>query len=177
MAAAWDEVYWLMAFALVNQERGLYSARGVRPQTVWRPWRVIEKSLETNEVTTLVVERIDDRLVKSSLPGQYVTVIMLMPDGVRQPRQYSLTRADDGRHRQFSVKRVRGKPDGEVSTLLCDAVEVGDVVTMSLPFGSPSRSVTRSSKTSGHCRTHVRTSGTSGERIPTYLWMASAPAS
>ncbi len=137
VAAAWDEVYWLMAFALVNQERGLYSARGVRPETVWRPWRVIEKIPETQDVTTFVVERIDDRLVKSSLPGQYVTVNMLMPDGVRQPRQYSLTRADDGRHRQFSVKRVRGtdKPDGEVSTLLCDAVGVGDVLTMSLPFG------------------------------------------
>jgi nitric oxide dioxygenase len=30
VAAAWDEVYWLMANALINQERGLYSARGVR---------------------------------------------------------------------------------------------------------------------------------------------------
>jgi nitric oxide dioxygenase len=137
VAAAWEEVYWLMAFALVNQERGLYSARGVRPETVWRPWRVIEKIPETDDVTTFVVERIDDRLVKSSLPGQYVTVNMQMPDGVRQPRQYSLTRADDGRHRQFSVKRVRGsdRPAGEVSTLLCDAVDVGDVLTMSLPFG------------------------------------------
>jgi nitric oxide dioxygenase len=137
VATAWDEVYWLMAFALVNQERGLYSARGVRPETVWRPWRVINKIRDTEEVTTFVVERVDDRLVKSSLPGQYVTVNMLMPDGVQQPRQYSLTRADDGRSRQFSVKRVRGngKPDGEVSSLLCDTVEVGDVVTMSLPFG------------------------------------------
>ena len=70
-------------------------------------------------------------------PGQYVTVQVPMPDGVRQPRQYSLTRADDGEHRQFSVKRVRGggKPDGEVSNLLCDSVGVGDRLTMSLPFG------------------------------------------
>ena len=60
-----------------------------------------------------------------------------MPDGVRQPRQYSLTKADDGDHRQFSVKRVRGdgKPDGEVSNFLCDHVYVGDRLTMSLPFG------------------------------------------
>ena len=36
VAAAWDEVYWLMANTLINQERGLYSARGVRPETVWR---------------------------------------------------------------------------------------------------------------------------------------------
>lgn len=137
VAAAWDEVYWLMARALINQERGLYSARGVRPETVWRPWRVVRKIRETADVVTFVVERVDDRLVKTSLPGQYVTVLMPMPDGVRQPRQYSLTRADDGEHRQFAVKRVQGdgKPDGEMSTLLCDTVDVGDVLTMSLPYG------------------------------------------
>jgi nitric oxide dioxygenase len=137
VAAAWDEVYWLMAYALINQERGLYSARGVRPETVWREWEVAEKVHETEDVVTFRVRRIDDRLVKTSLPGQYVTVQVPMPDGVRQPRQYSLTRADDGEHRQFSVKRVRGdgKPDGEVSNLLCDTVGIGDRLTLSLPFG------------------------------------------
>jgi nitric oxide dioxygenase len=137
IAAAWDEVYWLMAYALINQERGLYSARGVTPQTVWRQWQVEKKIKETDDVVTFVVKRIDDRLVKTSLPGQYVTVQMPMPDGVRQPRQYSLTRADDGEHRQFSVKWVHGggKPDGEVSTLLYKSVNVGDLLTMSLPYG------------------------------------------
>jgi nitric oxide dioxygenase len=137
VAAAWDEVYWLMAYALINMERGLYSSRGVRPATVWREWQVTEKIQETPDVVTFRVRRADDRLVKTSLPGQYVSVRVRMPDGVHQPRQYSLTRADDGEHRQFSVKRVRGgdKPDGEVSNLLCDGVQVGDVLTLSLPFG------------------------------------------
>jgi nitric oxide dioxygenase len=141
VAAAWDEVYWLMAWALINQERGLYSARGVRPETVWRDWEVVQKIQETDDVVTFVVKRVDDRLVKTSLPGQYVTVQVPVPDGVRQPRQYSLTRADDGEHRQFAVKRVRGngngngKPAGEVSNLLVDTVQVGDTLTLSLPFG------------------------------------------
>jgi nitric oxide dioxygenase len=137
VAAAWDEVYWLMAYALINQERGLYSARGVRPETVWREWGVAEKTQETEDVVTFRVRRTDDRLVKTSLPGQYVTVQVPMPDGVRQPRQYSLTKADDGEHRQFAVKRVRGdgKPAGEVSNLLHDDVDVGDRLTLSLPFG------------------------------------------
>ncbi|MGY2080312.1 FAD-binding oxidoreductase [Modestobacter sp. SYSU DS0657] len=137
VAAAWDEVYWLMAYALINMERGLYSARGVRPETVWREWQIAEKVEETPDVVTFRVKRNDDRLVKTSLPGQYVSVKVQMPDGVHQPRQYSLTRADDGEHRQFSVKRVRGggKPDGEVSNLLCDRAQVGDVLTLSLPFG------------------------------------------
>jgi nitric oxide dioxygenase len=137
VAAAWDEVYWLMAWALVHMERGLYSARGVRPETVWRPWEVVQRIAETDDVITLVVKRIDDRIVKNSLPGQYVTVQLPMPDGTRQPRQYSLTRADDGEHRQFSVKRVTGDgaPDGEVSNLIHEGVGVGDVLTLSLPFG------------------------------------------
>src|SRR3954467_11770994 len=126
-----------MAYALINQERGLYSGRGVRPQTVWRQWQVEEKKAEKPDAVPFRLKRIDDRLVRTSLPGQYVTVQVPMPDGLRQPRQYSLTRADDGEHRQFTVKRVRngGKPDGEVSNLLCDTVDAGDLLTMSLPFG------------------------------------------
>ncbi|MFL6132330.1 MAG: FAD-binding oxidoreductase [Nocardioidaceae bacterium] len=137
VAAAWSEVYWLMAFALTNTERGLYSARGVRPEIVWRDWQVAEKIPETEDVVTFRVKRIDDRPVRTSLPGQYVSVRVRMPDGVRQPRQYSLTRADDGEHRQFAVRRVHGggTPDGEVSNLLHDSVQVGDLLTLSLPFG------------------------------------------
>ena len=110
---------------------------GSSRHTVWRDWAVERKIPESPDVMTFVFKRIDDRLVKTSLPGQYVTVQTPMPDGVRQPRQFSLTRADDGQHRQISIKRVRGggRPDGEVSTLMCDTLQVGDVVTMSLPYG------------------------------------------
>jgi len=137
VAAAWSEVYWLMAFALTSTERGLYSARGVRPEIVWREWRVEERVQETPDVVSFRVQRTDDRPVRTSLPGQYVTVQVPVPDGIRQPRQYSLTRADDGEHRHFAVKRVHdGRwPAGEVSNLLHDSVQVGDVLTLSLPFG------------------------------------------
>ncbi|BCY08310.1 globin domain-containing protein [Actinoplanes sp. L3-i22] len=127
---AWDEVYWLMAYALINRERGLYSARGVTAERVWRRWRVAEKINETGDVVVFVMRRMDDRLVKTSLPGQYVTVQAPMPDGNRQPRQYSLIRADDGEHRYFAVKR-----DGEVSNFLHDHVQPGDELTLSIPYG------------------------------------------
>ena len=137
VAAAWDEVYWLMANMLINKERGLYNAVHLTPETIWRNWRVAEKIQETDDVVRFVVERIDEREVKPSLPGQYVTIKMPMHDGVHQPRQYSLTKADDGQHRQFAVKRVRGlgTPDGEMSNLLHDEVQVGDEVVLSVPFG------------------------------------------
>jgi nitric oxide dioxygenase len=138
VAASWDEVYWLMADALIHLERGLYSGRAVKPQTVWRQWEVAQKFRETADAVTFVVRRIDDRLVKPSLPGQYITVQMPLPDGTHQPRQYSLSRADDGQYRQFTVKRVRGDgtPEGQVSTLLHDSVGVGDVLTLSVPSGA-----------------------------------------
>ncbi len=74
-----------MANALVNQERGLYSARGVRAETVWRDWAVERRIQETPDVVTFVFKRIDDRLVKTSLPGQFVTVLMPMPTGCASP--------------------------------------------------------------------------------------------
>ncbi|MDK1361381.1 globin domain-containing protein [Arthrobacter sp. zg-Y1219] len=137
VAAAWDEVYWLMANVLINSERVMYAAAGLDPESVWRPWRVTEKIAETDDVVTFVVERTDDRNVEPSLPGQYISLKALMPDGVHQPRQYSLTRADDGLHRQFSVKRIHGlpSPDGEVSNLLHASVNVGDELVLSAPFG------------------------------------------
>lgn len=137
VAAAWDEVYWLMANMLINKERGLYNAVHLTPDTIWRTWRVAERVQETDDVVRFVVERIDEREVKPSLPGQYVTIKMAMHDGVHQPRQYSLTKADDGQHRQFAVKRVHGleTPDGEMSTLLHNEVQVGDEVVLSAPFG------------------------------------------
>ncbi|HEY8294661.1 MAG TPA: FAD-binding oxidoreductase, partial [Micrococcaceae bacterium] len=128
---------WLMANTLVNLERGLYDAVGLSPDTVWRSWRLAERIRETADVTTFVVERTDERDVKPSLPGQYVTLQMPVPDGAHQPRQYSLTRADDGHHRWFAVKRVQGEetPDGEVSNLLIDTLKIGDEVILSAPFG------------------------------------------
>jgi nitric oxide dioxygenase len=137
VAAAWDEVYWLMGNMLINKERGLYGAVHLSPETIWRTWRVAQRIQETADVVTFVVERTDEREVKPSLPGQYVTIKMPMKDGVHQPRQYSLTRADDGQHRHFAVKRVHGlaTPDGEMSNLLHQDVKVGDEVVLSAPFG------------------------------------------
>ena len=137
VAAAWDEVYWLMGNMLINKERGLYGAVHLSPETIWRTWRVAQRIQETADVVTFVVERTDERDVKPSLPGQYVTIKMPMKDGVHQPRQYSLTRADDGQHRHFAVKRVHGlaTPDGEMSNLLHQDVHVGDEVVLSAPFG------------------------------------------
>ncbi|GAA4949038.1 nitric oxide dioxygenase [Nonomuraea thailandensis] len=137
VAAAWDEVYWLMAGALIAMEARIYAEAGARDGATWRPWRVVERREETADAMSLVLHPLGDDPVPPARPGQYVSVRVTMPDGVRQLRQYSVSgHGADGR-RSITVKRVRAgeRPEGEVSTLLHDTVREGDELTLSAPFG------------------------------------------
>lgn len=138
VVAAWDEVYWLMAGALVAQEARLYLEAQVRPGHPWRPWTVVERREETADVVSFLLRTTDDGPLPPALPGQYVSVRVRMPDGVHQLRQYSLSSAPGGELRRITVKRLRGggrTPDGEVSTLLHETVRAGDELLLSAPFG------------------------------------------
>ncbi|MEU9973405.1 globin domain-containing protein [Streptomyces sp. NPDC051014] len=135
VAAAWDEVYWLMANALAAIEKRLYEESG---STGFRPWEVVGRVPETADVVTFRVRPADGGEVRGFRAGQYVSVGVTLPDGARQIRQYSLSGAPDGPVRQFSVKRVRGEgtaPDGEVSRHLHAHVREGDVLDLSEPYG------------------------------------------
>ncbi|MEV5478872.1 globin domain-containing protein [Streptomyces sp. NPDC007148] len=134
VAAAWDEVYWLMANALIAIEKRLYGASG---QTGWRTWRVAGRVEETEDVATFQLRPADGDPVPDFRPGQYVSVRVELPDGARQIRQYSLSAAPGSPLRQFSVKRVSGgaAPDGEVSAHLHAHVREGDALELSAPYG------------------------------------------
>lgn len=136
--AAWDEVYWLFATLLIAEEAKLYRDAACDPGTLFRPWRVVERREEAEGVVSLVLEPADGGVVHPHRPGQYVSVAVTLPDGLRQPRQYTLSRAADGRTVQITVRRVRGEggaPAGAVSNLLHDEARVGDVLELSEPFG------------------------------------------
>ncbi|MFF3905121.1 globin domain-containing protein [Streptomyces sp. NPDC001848] len=134
VAAAWDEVYWLMANALIAIEKRLYAASG---QSGWRAWRVVGRVEETADVATFQLRPADDGPAPDFLPGQYVSVRVELPDGARQIRQYSLSAAPGSEVRQISVKRVHGDdtPDGEVSGHLHARVREGDTLELSAPYG------------------------------------------
>jgi nitric oxide dioxygenase len=138
VAAAWDEVYWLMAGALIGREARLYHEAGVEPGQSWRRWTVLERRAETPEVVSFLLRPADGRPAPRARAGQYVSVRVRMADGVHQVRQYSLS-SDPGRElRRITVKRVTGtqaSPRGEVSNLLHSQVHEGDRLTLSAPFG------------------------------------------
>ncbi|MFE6409874.1 globin domain-containing protein [Streptomyces sp. NPDC057837] len=138
VAAAWDEVYWLMAGALIGREARLYQDAGVEPGRIWRQWRVVGRRTETPDVVSFVLRPADGRPAPRARAGQYVSVRVTMADGIRQVRQYSLSSDPGGELRRITVKRVTGlagAPDGEVSALLHETVREGDELTLSAPFG------------------------------------------
>lgn len=134
VAAAWDEVYWLLADALTEIETRLYREAGNPDGNIWRDYRVVGRHTETYEVTTFLVSPLDEAPVPPFHPGQYVSVQVQLPDGAHQIRQYSLS-GTPCHALQFTVKRLAGAPDGEVSNYLHDTITEGDTLRVSAPFG------------------------------------------
>ncbi|WP_072691425.1 globin domain-containing protein [Rhodococcus marinonascens] len=130
VAAAWDEVYWLMAQTLISMEAGLYESAGVAVGDVWREVRVRERRNESADTVSFVFTSLDGTPLPAFAPGQYLSVAVRLPDGARQIRQYSLSSAPSSDDWRITVKRA-----GEVSNFLYHNVFEGDIVGASTPFG------------------------------------------
>ncbi|MFF2786557.1 globin domain-containing protein [Streptomyces sp. NPDC058049] len=139
VAQAWDEVYWLMANALIALEERLYAEQRVAAGDVWREWTVTARVAETADCTTFRIAPADGAPAPAHRPGQYVSVQVELPDGARQIRQYSLITSPGSAVRAITVKRVHGPaaagPDGEVSNHLHARVRTGDTLRVSAPYG------------------------------------------
>ncbi|SER00604.1 nitric oxide dioxygenase [Lentzea xinjiangensis] len=138
VAAAWDEVYWLFAVTLIAAEAGLYQRAGASPDTVWRPWRIAKRDEEAVDAVSFTLVPDDGGPVPAFEPGQYVSVAVGLPDGHRQPRQYSLSQAPGRGELRITVRRVRGvdgAPDGAVSNFLHDHLQADDTLLVGSPAG------------------------------------------
>ncbi|MFG1829473.1 globin domain-containing protein [Micromonospora chersina] len=143
VAAAWDEVYWLLACELVAREARLYTEAGVPENgSVWREWRVTDRTAETPDVVSFTLVPADGGSVPGFTAGQYTSVAVDLDGGRgQQIRQYSLSGRPGADHWRITVKRVRGTggaPDGMVSGFLHEQVAVGDTLRLSPPFGEVS---------------------------------------
>lgn len=125
VAEAWSAVYWLMAEVLVDQEKGLYASDDVKPGEVFREVTVTDKQSLTENVTTYTLQ---GDLVKPR-PGQYTSIGVVLPDGARQLRQYSIVAGDE------NFYRIAVETDGEVSNHLKQKVDTGDTIQATLAAG------------------------------------------
>jgi nitric oxide dioxygenase len=138
IAAAWSEVYWLFALQLVAEEARMYQQANVDPSEPTGPYRVVRRIDEAADVISLVLQPADGGPLPAIAPGQYVSVFVDLPNGDRQPRQYTVSSTAVRTRLQITVLRVRGvngAPDGRVSSYLHDHVKVGDVLDVSAPAG------------------------------------------
>ncbi len=137
IAAAWDEVYWLFGTALIAQEARLYALAGTDPDHPWRRYAVVGRHEETADVFSL-----DLRPLEGDLPthrtGQYVAIAVDLPNGERQPRQYTISNGGGADTIQVTIRRVHGAdgvPDGQVSTWLHEHAQIGTQLDVSQPAG------------------------------------------
>ncbi|MDO5454462.1 MAG: globin domain-containing protein [Corynebacterium sp.] len=125
VAEAWSAVYWLMAEVLVDQEKGLYASDDVKPGEVFREVTVTDKQSLTENVTTYTLQ---GDLVKPR-PGQYTSIGVVLPDGARQLRQYSIVAGNE------HFYRIAVETNGEVSNHLKEKVDAGDTIQATLAAG------------------------------------------
>lgn len=142
VAAAWDEVYWIMAGVLVDFESALYAEAEVEPGDVFRTATVVAREDVTDSVAVLTLGGPDGGALPDFRPGQYTSVGVVLADGARQLRQYSLSTAPGDGTWRIGVRRVdavsadgAGCPAGQVSGWLHDNAGVGTTLQVTLPFG------------------------------------------
>ena len=131
--AAWAAAYGQLADILIGAEESVYAANETAPGG-WRgarPFRVADKVRESAEIVSFHLVPVDGEPVVDFTPGQYIGMRLLL-DGAEVRRNYSLSRAPDGRGYRISVKQ---QYQGKVSNHLHNNVQVGDTLELFAPAG------------------------------------------
>jgi nitric oxide dioxygenase len=138
---AWGAAYQQLAELLINLENSLYQRAATQPGgwSGWRPFRVMNKQVESAEITSFYLQPADGGALPDFQPGQYVSIQRYIPEwGLCQPRQYSLSDAPGKDWLRISVKREDAReaaPAGKVSGQLHAELAEGDILQVSPPFG------------------------------------------
>ena len=130
---AWAAAYGQLADILIGAEKQVYDANAAA-EGGWRgarAFKVLSKTVESEEITSFVFAPADGGKVLAHQPGQYIS-ILVSANGQEARRQYSLSDVSNGSTYRISVKR---EPGGKVSTHLHDKVAVGDLVSLFPPAG------------------------------------------
>lgn len=132
---AWEQAYGLLASVFIGREEQLYTERA-EAKGGWRGARafiVREKRVESELITSFVLEPKDGQPVIDFVPGQYLSLQLTHPSLANtEIRQYSLSDAPNGQCYRISVKR---EANGQVSNLLHDQIQQGDELAVMPPAG------------------------------------------
>ena len=115
--------------------------------TGWRPFKVAQRVMESQEITSFHLEAIDGGPLPGFLPGQFLTIRLEIPE-IAGPviRTYSLSDAPPGPsgsrpHYRLSIKREpapqgQDVPPGVASNFLHDHIQEGSILLAKQPSGA-----------------------------------------
>jgi len=136
LIAAWDEAYWLLAGEFIAAEARLYQSTGYAADQ-WIAAHITEVNPTADGILSIQLAA-EDQALPAFKAGQYISVAVTLPDGLRQIRQYSLSDAEQNAGYRISVKREAGNthtPQGTVSNWLHQNAAVSGKLLISHPYG------------------------------------------
>ncbi|MCB2106051.1 MAG: NO-inducible flavohemoprotein [Rhodobacteraceae bacterium] len=138
---AWAEAYGLLANILMKREAEIYSDNAKKPGgwEGFKTFRVVRKEKESNNITSFYLAPANGAPLAPFKAGQYITVRLPTLNGQTTMRNYSLSDSPNQDWYRISVKREQGMtagtPEGYVSNLLHNSVEVGAEIEIAPPCG------------------------------------------
>jgi len=135
---AWTVAYQFLAQIFIDRETELYQQRSIS-HGGWRnarAFKVIDKIVESELVTSFIFSPVDQQAVIGFTPGQYIGLEVTPTDGeYKEIRQYSLSTQANSETYRISVKREINGVAGKVSNYLHDDINIGNEVNLYPPAG------------------------------------------
>ncbi|MBC1936131.1 nitric oxide dioxygenase [Listeria grandensis] len=132
---AWGAAYGIIADIFIEVEQEMYDALGDVRNRDFIAFKIAAKQDVAPNVFTLDLTRNDGGELLDFAPGQYISLRVKLGE-LFHNRQYSLTKAFDGKTYQVAIKRENEKePAGVVSNHIYNNYQVGDTLLATLPAG------------------------------------------
>ncbi|EUJ38752.1 flavohemoprotein [Listeria weihenstephanensis FSL R9-0317] len=132
---AWGAAYGIIADIFIEVEQEMYDALGDARNQDFIAFKITEKRHIAPNIFTLNLARNDGGELVDFTPGQYISLRVKLNE-LFHNRQYSLTKAFDGKTYQVAIKQENEKdPAGVVSNHIFDNYQVGDTILATLPAG------------------------------------------
>ena len=135
---AWVAAYTLLSNIFIDAEEAIYKTSEAKDNG-WRgakKFRLTEKHVESQLVTSLVFTPTDGSSVIDYKPGQYIGIkVSIKNHEFSEMRQYSLSDKPHEDSYRISVKRETAEKPGTVSNFLHDTLQLGDEVELLPPAG------------------------------------------
>lgn len=132
--SAWKEAIENFSDIIIDTESRKYKDT-LAKEGGWKGYRnftVTQKEEESILITSFYLEPSDDKPVAAYRAGQYISIMLDMPERGIVFRNYSLSDSPNGRNYRISVKR---EENGLVSNYLHNTLCLGDKIKINPPYG------------------------------------------